>query len=113
MDTDSVRAAIDRHVCVIADVPYQFRLEWCAIEKYIEPVSARSLLNIECIANADSAHGCVPLHVVVWLTDPGALPAILEEALHTQLGHHTTECDADSAHLGIPLDVINSASLVH
>lgn len=54
MSIDDVRATIEQHTCVVAGVPYQFRLEWCATEKYVEPVSARTLLNIECIASAES-----------------------------------------------------------
>ena len=88
MSTDDLRATIEQHTCVITGVPYQFRLEWCATEKYVQPISARTLLNVECIASADSDEGCVPLHVVVWLTDLRALPAILQDALHTQLGNH-------------------------
>ncbi len=62
MNIDDVRAVIEQHTCVIAGVPYQFRLEWWATEKYVEPVSGRTLLNIECIATADSNEDCVPLH---------------------------------------------------
>jgi DNA invertase Pin-like site-specific DNA recombinase len=114
MGIDDVRAAVEQHICVVAGVPYQFRLEWCATEKYVEPVSARNLLNIECIANANSAEGCVPLYVVVWLTDLRALPAILQDALHTQLGHHrVAECDSGSANPGVPFKAINSTSRVH
>ena len=100
-----VRAAIEQHICVIAGVPYRFRVEWCATEKYVEPISARTLLNIECIATADSNEDSVPLHVVVWLTDPGALRGILEDALRTALGQNAaaeSDSDSDSTRAEIP-----------
>jgi hypothetical protein len=87
MNTDDVRAAIEEHRCVVAGVPYQFRLEWCATEQYVEATSARTLLNIECIATADNNTDQVSLHVVVWLADVANLHGILRDALHTQLAH--------------------------
>ena len=94
MNIDDVRAAVEEHSCVVAGVRYQFRLEWCATEKYVEPTSARTLLNIECLATADSNTDQVSLHVVVWLADLPDLHGILRDALHTQLAHrHATETD--------------------
>jgi hypothetical protein len=93
MTTDEVRTAIEQYVCVVAGIQYRFRLEWCATERFVEPVSARTLFNIECIATADSNQQSVPLHVVVWLTDPGELRSILQDALHMHVTHDTTiEC---------------------
>jgi hypothetical protein len=110
LSSDDLRAAIEQHICVIAGVPYQFRLEWCAIEKYVEPISARHLLNIECIASADSSNECVPLHVVVWLTDLGDLRGILRDALHTHLvNRHANETDCDAAHSEIPLAIASTS----
>ena len=105
---DDVRAVIEQHVCVIAGVPYEFRLEWCATEKHVEPVSSRTLLNIECIATADSGTDSLPVHVVVWLTDLGALRGILQDALHTALGRNTAESHSDSTRAEIPPMVVAS-----
>ena len=88
MTTDEVRTAIEQYVCVVAGLQYRFRL--CGTERFVEPVSARTLLNIECIATAGSNQQSVPLHVVVWLTDPGALRSILQDALHMHVTHDTT-----------------------
>ena len=97
MNIDDVREAIEQHICVVAGVPYQFRLEWCATEKYVEPASGRTLLNIECIATAGSNKDCVPLHLVVWLTELGALRGILQDALHMTLERNSVaESDSDS-----------------
>ena len=94
MNIDDVRAAVEEHSCVVAGVRYQSRLEWCATEKYVEPTSARTLLNIECLATADSNTDQVSLHVVVWLADLADLHGILRDALHTQVAHrHATETD--------------------
>ena len=108
MSIDDVRAVIEQHTCVIAGVPYQFRLEWWATEKYVEPVSGRTLLNIECIATADSNKDCVRLHVVVWLTDLGTLRGILQDALHTALRRNTAESDSDSTRAEMPPTVVAS-----
>ena len=109
MRIDHVRAAIEQHICVVAGVPYQFRLEWWATEKYVEPVSGRNLLSVECIATADSNKECVPLHVMVWLTDLGALRGILEDALHMALGRNSAaESDSDSTRAEIPPTVVGS-----
>ena len=50
-----------------------------------EPASGRTLLNIECIATADSNKDCVPLHVMVWLTILALFEASLQDALHMAL----------------------------
>ena len=110
MDIDDVRAVIEQHTCVIGGVPYRFRLEWWAIEKDVA-TSGRHLLEIECIrmAVADSHKDCVPLHVVVWLSDLGALRAILQDALQTALGSNTAaESDSDSTRAEIPPTVVAS-----
>jgi len=113
MNTSDVQAAIEQHICVIAGVPYQFRLEWCATEKYVEPVSARNLLNIECIATADSNEDRVSLHVVAWLTHVADLHGVLRDALHTQLANRqVNESDSDAAQAETPL-TIESTSGVH
>ena len=113
MHIDDVRAAIEQHICVIAGVPYQFRLEWCATEKYVEPLSARHLLNVECIASVDSHNDRVSVHVVAWLTNFADLHGILRDALQTQLAdRHANESDADSAQPETPL-TIASTSRVH
>jgi len=111
MNIDDVRATIAQHVCVIGGVPYRFRLEWWATENDVEPTSGRTLLEIECIriAVADSQKDCVPLHVVVWLSDLGDLRGILQDALHTALGCNTAaECDSDSLGAEIPTTVAAS-----
>jgi hypothetical protein len=109
MNIDYLRAAIEQHICVVAGVPYQFRLEWCATEKYVEPASGRTLLNIECIATADSNKDCVPLHVMVWLTDLGALRGILQDALHMALERTSVaESDSDSTRPETPPTVVAS-----
>ena len=111
MNIDDVRAVIEQHICIVAGVPYQFRLEWWATEKDVEPTSARTLLEIECIRIdvADSHKDCVPLHVVVWVSDLGALRGILQDALHTALGCNTdAECDSDSTRPEIPPAVVAS-----
>jgi hypothetical protein len=111
MRIDDVRAAVEHHVCVIGGVPYRFRLVWWATEKDVEPTSGRNLLEIECIriAVADSHSDCIPLNVVVWLSDLGALQGILQDALHTALGCTTAvESDSDSTRPEIPPTVIAS-----
>ncbi len=102
MIQDAVRAAIDQHTCVMSGVRYQFTLTWCATEKYVDPRLARNLLYIECVATADVDTDCVPLQVLVWTSNLIELPAILQDALHTQLADHRIACNTESAHRAIP-----------
>lgn len=102
MIQDAVRAAIDQHTCVMSGVRYQFTLKWCATEKYVDPRLARNLLYIECLATADGDTDCVPLQVLVWTSNLRDLPAILQDALHTQLATQRIPCNSESAHRAIP-----------
>ena len=102
MIQDAVRAAIDQHTCVMSGVRYQFTLKWCATEKYVDPRLARNLLYVECVATADGDTDSVPLQVLVWTSNLGQLPAILQDALHTQLAPHRMASNTESSHREIP-----------
>ena len=102
MIQDAVRGVIDQHTCLISDVLYQFTLKWCAIEKYVDPRLARSLLYVECVATADGDTDTVPLDVLVWTSNLGELPAILQDALKARLANHRIASNRESSDRTIP-----------
>lgn len=97
MTEEALRAMIDQHICVVAGVPYRFRLAWCGTEKHVRPVLARKLINVECIATAESAGERVGLNLVVLITNLSDLPALLDDALLMH-AHPAAPNGANAAH---------------
>jgi len=114
MTKEALQAVIDQHKCAVDGVPYQFRLEWCAIEKRVDPALARTLLSVECIASVGPAANRVPLNLMVWITKISELPAVLDDALlicpgdapHVATAAHRPKTVASRGRQGIRLEVL-------
>ncbi len=87
MTNDDVRATIDQHTCNISGIQYRFRLKACAVEKYVGPVLARTLLIVECVVTDANAEEGRRLHLGLWLTNLSELRTLLQNALQAYLAH--------------------------
>jgi hypothetical protein len=83
---DAIRTAVNGHSCVIGEVRYDFRLNWAAVERYVDPALARYLLCVEAVAAAPSTGGSASsLHLWAWVERTAELPSLLNDALRAQL----------------------------
>ena len=102
MTQDAIRTAVNGHSCVIGEVRYDFRLNWAAVERYVDPAFARYLLCVEAVAAAPSTGGAASsLHLWAWVERPAELPSLLNDALRAQLSERLPASAPRTAHVSV------------
>lgn len=81
MTSDQIRTLVNGQTCQIDGVRYEFTATGIGTEKYCDPALPSHVLEVECVAAADSDDDSVRFHFLVWVDDLSELPGLLKDAL--------------------------------